>query len=145
MGNCCGAVRGGVLPDNEGVEAPVEKSPYVISTIPADGGSEWGVSPLLAACFEHLEKHLDLEGLFRIPGSHAEVSLLKQAQKNFISTPLFAELDPHSICQFIKAYFRSTQQPLFTSGLLPFFTFVLSKIAQLIRNILFQIFLQMRL
>ncbi|KAN0012284.1 hypothetical protein ACTFIU_007582 [Dictyostelium citrinum] len=70
-----------------------------------------GIPIVLTKCFEYLSKHLETEGLFRVPGSNREVSLLKfKIEDGDLD---FSEvLIPYNICGLISTFFKELPEPL---------------------------------
>ncbi|EGC30840.1 hypothetical protein DICPUDRAFT_89900 [Dictyostelium purpureum] len=70
-----------------------------------------GIPLVLSKAFEYLLKHLDSEGLFRVPGSNKEVSLLKfrieDGEVDFSDV-----LIPYNICGLISTFFKELPEPL---------------------------------
>ncbi|KYR02725.1 RhoGAP domain-containing protein [Tieghemostelium lacteum] len=71
-----------------------------------------GIPLVLTKCFEFLKKgYLDTEGLFRVPGSKRDISLLKfrveDGDLNFDDV-----LNPYSICGLISTFLKEMPEPL---------------------------------
>jgi hypothetical protein len=71
---------------------------------------------LVVTLIQHLEKHVSLEGLYRIPGDMGEVRRTKEAlnQGKKVS---YEGMNPHTIGSILKVFFKELDDAVFTSKL----------------------------
>ncbi|KAF9980053.1 hypothetical protein BGZ65_005622, partial [Modicella reniformis] len=100
------------------------------------------VPAVLYRCAEFLEaKGVDEVGLYRVPGSHANVQKLKQMFDTGKDYDLFTmdAIDPNDIATLLKLYLRELPSPLMPAALLEQFQSLLTtdrEICQTLRGIL---------
>ncbi|GAM19316.1 hypothetical protein SAMD00019534_024910 [Acytostelium subglobosum LB1] len=70
-----------------------------------------GIPLVLTKGIEYLMNHLDTEGLFRVPGSNKEISLLKFRIEDG-DLDFSAVLNPYCICGLISSFFKELPDPL---------------------------------
>eukprot|EP00056_Hartaetosiga_gracilis_P008750 m.125893 g.125893 ORF g.125893 m.125893 type:complete len:453 (-) comp12986_c0_seq3:1771-3129(-) len=82
-----------------------------------EGRKNGAVPYVIEACVKRIKQDgLDVVGIFRLPGSHAEVKELKQAFSQARLPPIH-EADVHSVASLLKEYLRQLPEPLLTYGL----------------------------
>jgi hypothetical protein len=85
----------------------------LIETIEQDYPVSRGVPSVIQALIREIEhRGLEVEGIFRLPGSHAVIRKLEKDINNGVSCP-FEQYHIHDLCTLLKDYFRSLPHPLF--------------------------------
>eukprot|EP00744_Colponema_vietnamica_P005349 GILI01007846.1.p1 GENE.GILI01007846.1~~GILI01007846.1.p1 ORF type:complete len:421 (+),score=138.84 GILI01007846.1:86-1264(+) len=106
------------------VEKKIIKDPLVFGVLLEKLQERTGreVPPLVEHAIAYLEKNaMDLEGVFRLPGSTAQVQALKQQYDDGEEPDLNEILDAHTITSLLKLFFREMPEPLFPFDMYPTF------------------------
>ena len=74
---------------------------------------------VIESCIAFLLPYVEEEGLFRIPGSLAEVKRLKSGFETGLSDLTDRVRDPHAVAGTLKSYLRELPEPLLTHSLYP--------------------------
>ena len=81
--------------------------------------TEREVSVVIESCVAFLLSFLEEEGLFRIPGSLAEVKRLKSGFEAGLNELTDRVRDPHAVAGTLKSYLRELPEPLLTHSMYP--------------------------
>lgn len=77
-----------------------------------------GIPFVVKSTVEHVKKHKETEGIFRLSGSTAEVKELKEFFNAFEEIPKvlpdLSKFNVHSVCAILKMFFRELPEPLMT-------------------------------